>query len=138
MEICCSLCCQLYFSWEYHNSRQNIIILFWQYLVDIWSKTWQNLFWEYINGKLFAMLIPSFLRLILLTIFTTLSLVKRAGITFIHLRTRKMRTEEHKTHWINNVPKILIFLVLLVFFLGLYSTEKQILDYVTRMWYRVQ
>jgi hypothetical protein len=38
----------------YHNSRQNIISLFWKYLVYIRSETWLNLFWEYINGKLFA------------------------------------------------------------------------------------
>jgi hypothetical protein len=43
------------FSTEYHNSRQNIIILFWKYLVSIFrSKAWRKLFWEYINGKLFA------------------------------------------------------------------------------------
>jgi hypothetical protein len=29
--------------------RQNIIILFWKYLVDIRSEAWLNLFWEYIN-----------------------------------------------------------------------------------------
>ncbi len=44
----------MYFSTEYHNSGQNIIILFWKYLVDIRSEPWLNLFWEYINGKLFA------------------------------------------------------------------------------------
>jgi hypothetical protein len=37
-----------------HNSRQNVIILFWKYLVDIRSDAWLNLSWEYINGKLFA------------------------------------------------------------------------------------
>jgi hypothetical protein len=42
------------FSTEYHNSRQNGIILFWKYLVDIISEAWLNLFCEYINGKLFA------------------------------------------------------------------------------------
>jgi hypothetical protein len=31
-----------------------MIILFWKYLVDIIIETWRNLFWEYINGKLFA------------------------------------------------------------------------------------
>jgi hypothetical protein len=41
----------LYFSPEYHNSRQNIIILFSKYLVDIGSEAWLNLFWEYITGK---------------------------------------------------------------------------------------
>jgi hypothetical protein len=44
----------LYFSPEYHNPKQNIIILFWKYLVDIESEAWLNLFWQYINGKLFA------------------------------------------------------------------------------------
>jgi hypothetical protein len=44
----------LYFSPEYHNSRQNIIIPFWKYLVDNGSEAWLNLFWEYINGILFA------------------------------------------------------------------------------------
>ncbi len=42
------------FSTEYHNSRWNIIILFRKYLVDIKSEVWQNLFWEYVNGKSFA------------------------------------------------------------------------------------
>jgi hypothetical protein len=44
----------MYFSPEYHNSRQNIIILLWKYLVDIRSEAWLNLFWEYIKGILFA------------------------------------------------------------------------------------
>jgi hypothetical protein len=44
----------LYFSTEYRNSRQIILILFWKYLVDIRSEARLNLFWEYINGKLFA------------------------------------------------------------------------------------
>jgi hypothetical protein len=44
----------LHFSTEYHNSRNNIIILFWKYLVDIRNEAWLNLFWAYINGKLFA------------------------------------------------------------------------------------
>jgi hypothetical protein len=43
-----------YFFTEYNSSRQNIIILFWKYLVDIRSESWLNLFWENINGKLFA------------------------------------------------------------------------------------
>jgi hypothetical protein len=34
--------------------RQNIIVLFWKYLVDIRSEAWLNLFWEYINGNLFV------------------------------------------------------------------------------------
>ncbi len=42
------------FCTEYHNSRHNIIILFWNYAVDIRKEAWLNLFWEYINGKLFA------------------------------------------------------------------------------------
>jgi hypothetical protein len=41
----------LYFSTEYHISRQNIIILFWKYLVDIRREAWQKKFWEYIHGK---------------------------------------------------------------------------------------
>jgi hypothetical protein len=45
----------LYFSTEYHNSRQNIIIMIWKYLADIIrSEAWLNLFWEYINRRLFA------------------------------------------------------------------------------------
>jgi hypothetical protein len=35
-----------------HNSRQNIMILFWKYLVDIRIEPWQNLFWEYIKWKI--------------------------------------------------------------------------------------
>jgi len=34
--------------------RQNIIILFLKYLVDIKSVAWINLFWEHIDEKLFA------------------------------------------------------------------------------------
>jgi hypothetical protein len=48
-----------------YASLQNIIIpgrilhiiLFWKYLADIKklrSEAWLNLFWEYVNGKLFA------------------------------------------------------------------------------------
>jgi hypothetical protein len=44
----------LYFAPEFNYSRQNIIILFWKYLVDFRSEAWLNLFWEYINGKLFT------------------------------------------------------------------------------------
>ena len=44
----------LYYSTEYHNSRQNIIVLFWKYLVAFRSKAGQNIFREYINLKLFA------------------------------------------------------------------------------------
>jgi hypothetical protein len=44
----------LHFSLEYINLGQNIIILFWKYLVDIKSEDWLNLSWEHINGKLFA------------------------------------------------------------------------------------
>jgi hypothetical protein len=47
----------LYFSPEFHNSMENIIILFWKYLVDIRSEAWLNLFWENINGKFFAVCI---------------------------------------------------------------------------------
>jgi len=38
-------------------SRENIMYLFWKYLVDLRSEAWLNLFWEYINGKLFAVYI---------------------------------------------------------------------------------
>jgi hypothetical protein len=34
--------------------NNNIMILFWKYLVDIRSEAWLNLFGEYINRKLFA------------------------------------------------------------------------------------
>jgi hypothetical protein len=44
----------MYFSTDYYDSRQNIIILFCKYLADLRSVAWQNLFWEFINGKLFA------------------------------------------------------------------------------------
>jgi hypothetical protein len=37
---------------EYKNSRQNIKILFWKYVVDIRSEALLNLFGEYKNGKL--------------------------------------------------------------------------------------
>ncbi len=36
----------LYFSAEYHNFRQKIIILFWKYFVDIRSEAWLNLFFR--------------------------------------------------------------------------------------------
>ncbi len=35
----------LFDSTEYHNSRQNIIIMFWKYFVDITREAWLNLFW---------------------------------------------------------------------------------------------
>jgi hypothetical protein len=41
----------LYYSPEYHNSRQNIIILSRKYLVDIRSEAWLNLYWEYTASK---------------------------------------------------------------------------------------
>jgi hypothetical protein len=44
----------LYFFPENHNSRQNIRILFWKYLVDISSEAWLKRFWEYIDRKLLA------------------------------------------------------------------------------------
>jgi hypothetical protein len=37
-----------------YTSLQNFIILFWKYIVDIRREAWLHLFWEYINGKLFA------------------------------------------------------------------------------------
>jgi hypothetical protein len=46
----------LYFSTEYLNSRENIIILFCKYFVDIRSMARLNLFWEYRKGKLSAVL----------------------------------------------------------------------------------
>jgi hypothetical protein len=51
----------LYLSPEYHNSRPNILILFWNYLIDIRSEAWAwlNLFWDYIYGKLFAVYIST-------------------------------------------------------------------------------
>jgi hypothetical protein len=36
------------------GDRQNIKILFWKYLVDVGNEAWLNLFWDYINGQLFA------------------------------------------------------------------------------------
>jgi hypothetical protein len=45
---------RLVLSTEDHNYKQNIIIMFWKYLVDIRSEVWLNLFWEYINAKLFV------------------------------------------------------------------------------------
>jgi hypothetical protein len=36
------------------GDRQNIIIQFLKYLVGIGNEAWLNLFWDYINGKLFA------------------------------------------------------------------------------------
>ncbi len=39
---------------EYRNSRLNITILYWKYLLDIRSEAWLNLCWEYINRNLFA------------------------------------------------------------------------------------
>jgi hypothetical protein len=39
---------------EYRNSRESMIIMFWKYFVDISSEAWLNLFWEYVNRKLFA------------------------------------------------------------------------------------
>jgi hypothetical protein len=35
-----------YFSTEYHNSRQNVIVLFWKYLGHIRSEAWQNIAWD--------------------------------------------------------------------------------------------
>ncbi len=44
----------VYFSPEYNNSRKKIIIMIWKYLFDIRSEVLLNLFWDNINGKLFA------------------------------------------------------------------------------------
>ncbi len=63
----------LYFSTEYHNSRYNYtVILFWKYLVDIRREAWLNLFWEHINGKLFALhaIFMTNLQMILLSVTT--------------------------------------------------------------------
>jgi hypothetical protein len=46
-----------FFSTDYHNSTHNRIILVWKYLFNISSEAWLNIFWEYINGKLYAVLI---------------------------------------------------------------------------------
>jgi hypothetical protein len=43
----------MYFSPIYINPRQNIVILFWKYLVGIGRQAWLNPFWEII-GNLFA------------------------------------------------------------------------------------
>ncbi len=42
----------LYFSSECHNSRQNVVVLFRKYFVDIRSEAWLILFGEYINRKI--------------------------------------------------------------------------------------
>jgi hypothetical protein len=42
------------FCTEYHNLETEIITLFWKYFVDSRREAWLNIFWEYINGKLFA------------------------------------------------------------------------------------
>ena len=39
-----------YFFTEYYNSRQNIIMLFWKYVLDI--RHWLNLFWEHMDNCL--------------------------------------------------------------------------------------
>jgi hypothetical protein len=44
----------LYFSTEYHNFRQNIIIPFHKYLVNIGIEAGKKIFLEYINGNYFA------------------------------------------------------------------------------------
>jgi hypothetical protein len=46
--------CSISTGTEYHNSRKNILILLWKYLDDARSEAWLNLFWEYIQGKFFA------------------------------------------------------------------------------------
>jgi hypothetical protein len=52
----------MYFSTKNHTvySRQNITIQFWKYLVDSRSEAWLNIFWEHINGKVFAVYIDFF------------------------------------------------------------------------------
>jgi hypothetical protein len=55
--VCCSLCmltALLYFSTEYHNFKQNLIIMFrkYLYLVDVWSDVWLNLFWGKFKWKI--------------------------------------------------------------------------------------
>jgi hypothetical protein len=44
----------LYFSRKIIIPEQKFIILLCKCLVEISSEAWLNLFWEYINGKLFA------------------------------------------------------------------------------------
>jgi hypothetical protein len=51
---CMSASSITYFSTEYHNFRQNMMILFWKYLAAVRSEARLNLFWEYINRKLFT------------------------------------------------------------------------------------
>jgi hypothetical protein len=46
---------------EYHNSRQIIIFMFWKNLANFRSVAWLNLFWENIDGKLFAVCDDSYL-----------------------------------------------------------------------------
>ncbi len=59
--------------------RQNIIILFWKYVVDIRCEAWLNLFWEYTNGKLFAVCLliprkfPTQIRIALFYFFSSIS-----------------------------------------------------------------
>jgi hypothetical protein len=61
MEISCSMLTAKWLHFktgtsqtDYHNSRQNMVILFCKYFADIRSEAWLNLFWEYVNGNLFA------------------------------------------------------------------------------------
>ncbi len=37
---------------QYNASKQNIILMFWKYFVDIRSDAWLNLLREYINKKI--------------------------------------------------------------------------------------
>jgi hypothetical protein len=43
---CVAASTPVYFFAEYHYSRQNLIILFWNYLADIRNDAWLNLFWK--------------------------------------------------------------------------------------------
>jgi hypothetical protein len=42
----------VYFSTEYRNSGQNIIIRFCKYLVDVWRKAWLSLFGNIYKSKI--------------------------------------------------------------------------------------
>ncbi len=76
------ICCQLNFSTEYPNTRQNIRKKFWDNLVDIESEAWLNTYWEYIKGKLFAVhLYPWSLGWIVLVFLTY---VREGGPLWIH------------------------------------------------------
>ncbi len=73
---------RLYFSTEYHNSRQNTIILFWKYLVDIRIEAWLNLLWEHINGNLFAVYL-FMMMFFLFSVYPSFVFIERLRISHI-------------------------------------------------------